>query len=677
MVVLWDSARYRMNDCWWQTNCSPTPAHHSSISAETIRDFERTTRLTSPLRADFGFELPVELLSEKYRVALEANGKGASDSLRKINRYADSSPFWLAFRKRYPQAWGFTALSRVGFDKGRRQALVEVMHRCSSSCEHTEDIFLEKSESGWHVKERMMIGRGSDWVDVTQRFGSPIGDGRDSLVLRSLRYLGPDGHFLSLVRNGMDSVRTLIRDSIARDSLPRRITGTIRSRITRMPIPFAEVIAHVLPNDKKVRTVSDSAGRYSFFNLPIGGTMLEVQCPGASGATGKTLDAPGLYLHQALDTVIDSTVPDIAPCWKQKTIHPFSTGWFESKEALSAMTLDADEREVYRASIRVLRRRDPRINLAAIFSHTIPRCDDAEHCGSIQFPRLAREGLVDSVMIRDFTARTARKGVLDPVFLRSLGLHVVTPPEIQYYADDAVPIGQRPNDAKIDSALFYSAFRQLTGKGSGVLAVSSIGFDESRSRAALEARIDTAVGSWGPPTMLLLRKVGDGWRLTNDDAGKEATSGEWVGNVCLPVKAPRDLKRDALEKLSGTFLVRFVETAGLRNGGSTLLRFAHEFPKPFDFAPRASTPNRAHKKQPLVFEIIDEDTRKADDERSLDFIVIGAGDYVARKSNRYQLDGYTTSLKILKVAPVGFFGSWSAGVFGPSEFGYFCARRAN
>jgi hypothetical protein len=40
-----------------------------------------------------------------------------------------------------------------------------------------------------------------------------------------------------------------------------------------------------------------------------------------------------------------------------------------------------------------------------------------------------------------------------------------------------------------------------------------------------------------------------------------------------------------------------------------------------------------------------------------------------------QFDGFYQNLTILNITDSGFYGSFVAGVFGDSSFGYFCARR--
>jgi hypothetical protein len=677
LVVIWDSATYSIPTCS-ERICPRIPPHVSVVNDETISDFEKATRLTAPLRADFGFVLPVKLLSEGDGDDLEALGRPGSDSLRKVNSYSESGPFWLGFRKRYPGAWGYAVLTRVGFDTRRRQALVQVKHQCSSSCDHTEDMFLEKVGGQWVVAERMLIGlRGRDWVDIVQRFNSPDGDGRDSVVFGSLRYLGPDAQYLKRVRLWNDSIRMVIRDSIARDLLPRRIRGTIRSRITGMPIPFAQVTAHVRPNDTKIRAVADSAGRYKFLDLPIGGTMLEVQCPGANSEPGKTLDAPGLYVRPAMDTVIDSTVPNIAPCWERIRLHPLSSGWVESKEAMNASTPGKDERDVYVEAIRAVRKLTRSPAIGSVFSHTTPRCRNSERCGSVHLARLERDGSVDPILGRDFIAKTENKVALKPDFARSLGLHVTTGAEVAYYADQAVRRSERYPDPRMDSALLFSALGKLNVKWKGVLSLSGIGFDAALTHALVELRVDTAVGSWGPSTMVLLKKTAGRWGVVINDVGKDATTGEWNGNQCVPVTALRSPTARDIAGLVGTYRVTFMQTVGRMGGDTVLIRLSYAFPDRSVYGKPIPPETRALSKPPHVFEIIDQSTGKVDDRGSLNFWIRGPGVEIGRKSGLMQFDGYSNSLKIRRVTASGFSGSWSAGVFADSEFGYFCARRTD
>jgi hypothetical protein len=90
--------------------------------------------------------------------------------------------------------------------------------------------------------------------------------------------------------------------------------------------------------------------------------------------------------------------------------------------------------------------------------------------------------------------------------------------------------------------------------------------------------------------------------------------------------------------------------------------------------PYPATPNVDH--VPPVFEIIDERTGKVDDGESMDFFLGGAGVGIQRRVSTLRLDGYSQQLRIQRVTPEEFAGSYAAGVYGNTEFGVFCAKRA-
>src|SRR5687768_10770059 len=177
-IVVWDSASYP-EGCW-QPGCPILPPHASPIDSATITDFDRTTHSKSPLRRNLKLSRPVRFLSEKIRNDLVELGTPISDSVLKVNRQTESNPFWLGFRRRYPGAWGYAVLTRVGFNSAHTEALVQLRHQCGSACGHAEDLFLEKTDGNWRVSERILLHPGQDNVDVVHRFYSLIGDGRDS-----------------------------------------------------------------------------------------------------------------------------------------------------------------------------------------------------------------------------------------------------------------------------------------------------------------------------------------------------------------------------------------------------------------------------------------------------------------------------------------------------------------
>jgi hypothetical protein len=81
--------------------------------------------------------------------------------------------FWAGFRGKYPRAWGYAALSKVGFNPQHTEALITVFQICGEQCRSNEIVFLKRFGKDWKVIERV-----ADEVDVFQTAGN-------------LRYRGP------------------------------------------------------------------------------------------------------------------------------------------------------------------------------------------------------------------------------------------------------------------------------------------------------------------------------------------------------------------------------------------------------------------------------------------------------------------------------------------------------
>jgi hypothetical protein len=492
-----------------------------------------------------------------------------------------------------------------------------------------------------------------------------------------LRYPGPDARALTEYRKRQDSTRRAIADSLAKDRATRRIRGSVTTKKTGRPIPFAQIFVRSAPTypNPWTRVVADSAGQYEVWNPPLGGTMLEAQCPGHGAREGATLDAPGVYVFPAIDTTINLVAPDIAPCWRQRRIHRLHSGWFASKEATVAAPPDADERNVYAAVIQTLQAQFPGSKPVATFTHTFPRCRYSERCGSVQLPRLERAGVVDSSMIREFHAKTDKPRPLHPTLARSIGLQVITPQEIVYYAEQSMPFGARRVDASQDTALLWKVLRAVNGKTKSIVRLGAIAFDGGYRRALVEARLDTGVSYGGETKMMLLRRSGDVWRVALEDVGKGVTSGEWSDKRCVPVQAPKFMFRGAVTALSGDFVVTMVQTVDRPETDSVRIRLV----KVLKHDPKWSNEPPFGKRSPSTvstrFEVVDEATGEPNEHRSLDFWLDGEGLGIRRNSDLMRLDGYSRFLVIRRVTESEFFGSWSGGVFAVEEFGHFCARQ--
>jgi hypothetical protein len=227
----------------------------------------------------------------------------------------------------------------------------------------------------------------------------------------------------------------------------------------------------------------------------------------------------------------------------------------------------------------------------------------------------------------------------------------------------------------MDSADFWHSFREATGLRDGIISITRIGFDSSRTHALVEARVDTVTPSWNMVAqMLLLDKSNGAWRIAIEDVGKGVTSGGWEGDRCVPVSPPNGLTRNAVESLDGDFIVTLEPDIGPRGTSKARMRFSR--------SPVVSSDGRVRPAPrvpgvfPLMFEVIDWKTGKPSGSLTLDFAVTGAGLTIGRRTDLMRVDGLYQGLTIRQVTDDGFFGSYESGVFGPNEFGHFCARRA-
>jgi hypothetical protein len=83
--------------------------------------------------------------------------------------------FWAEFRRKYPEAWGYATLTKVGFNDRHTEALVQVGHWCGETCGSKEILFLRRIKARWTVVERI-----PDYAAVSTASGN-------------LQYRGPTG----------------------------------------------------------------------------------------------------------------------------------------------------------------------------------------------------------------------------------------------------------------------------------------------------------------------------------------------------------------------------------------------------------------------------------------------------------------------------------------------------
>jgi hypothetical protein len=111
------------------------------LLGETIDDFIEKNREPIDLKpVSMGF--PYRLLPESERQRLFPGTGEIEAGYRKL-------------REDFPQARGLISLSRVGFDRDRRQSIVACGHQSGARCGHGDYVVLESSDGRWHVSRSM------------------------------------------------------------------------------------------------------------------------------------------------------------------------------------------------------------------------------------------------------------------------------------------------------------------------------------------------------------------------------------------------------------------------------------------------------------------------------------------------------------------------------------------
>ncbi|MEO8193733.1 MAG: hypothetical protein ABI681_07770 [Gemmatimonadales bacterium] len=123
---------------------------------------------TEYIRRQFGnrakaFEGTTEsfLARNQSRVALSATlftarGSVETASSRELPPPNDPDGYWRAYYERFPRARGLIGLSRPGYDKARRHALVYYSMGCGGLCGEGGYVLLERREGKWLVLKRVV-----------------------------------------------------------------------------------------------------------------------------------------------------------------------------------------------------------------------------------------------------------------------------------------------------------------------------------------------------------------------------------------------------------------------------------------------------------------------------------------------------------------------------------------
>jgi hypothetical protein len=206
----------------------------------------------------------------------ELERAGAPLAAAAVRNY-EQSPLWLAFHKKYPNAWGYATLSRVGFNTTHTEALIFTRHNCGSSCVNADFWFLERKNDNWYVVERIPAEHEPNPSGLSVPPAWAYG-------LDGLRYLGPEAD--------------------VKWYGPRRVHGILTDAETGKPLSKIQV--EVVNNGLSSFIETDNEGRYTTNDLQLGGFGLKVKCP--PGSPTRSALADSFPITPGMDSTVNASV---------------------------------------------------------------------------------------------------------------------------------------------------------------------------------------------------------------------------------------------------------------------------------------------------------------------------------------------------------------------------------
>jgi hypothetical protein len=258
MLVLTD--RIRMPD-------GILPKHRSRIDSVLLQRYLFLGAVRASPDSAFKYRLPVAILPGDSIPRLEDRGTALQGELQ------FNTPFWVAFREKYPNAWGMIGFSRVAFNFAHTQALVYSHHECGGACRNGDTWLLQRTGERWRISER--IPRESE----------------NNFELEPLRYVGADAK--------PNSYRH------------RQVTVRLTNAVTLRPLSALRV--STFGNIGKPRIlVTNSAGRIALGKTPFNGAIgMNAMCPDTSSP--QQVMALNYVASPGLDTLVDARV-DFREC---------------------------------------------------------------------------------------------------------------------------------------------------------------------------------------------------------------------------------------------------------------------------------------------------------------------------------------------------------------------------
>lgn len=585
------------------------------IDSSTRAAFRFLSAIPDWMHPSFSYRLPIAVLTNDSMQALHREGIPLEREANLHFANEETTPFWLAFRKHYPNAWGYVELSRIGYNPEHTQALVYASHHCGKGCLSGDVWFLTRKGEDWSVAEKLPRYGEAGWA------------------LDSLRYIG--------------------RGADPKNYRPRRAQGIVSSFETGAVLPFLDITFTGGPFLRTVRT--DSTGRYALENLPFNSEVFfRVKCP-ISGRS-DTVAGPYLMSHPGMDTTVNIDV-QYRGCTHLNRADPLIAGATQTSTALDSSRLSPEVAGVYRGILDALYPLGvPERSPIMLEGFTSRRC---VYCIEHEMPRLIRKGLIDPSTEANF-AKVPPDTRAPPPFSYRRKIEVMPMWDLYWLGGSA--------------ARQWDAMRDAYPGVNAVISFAAVGFNDRSTEALVELHADSTGGADASETMLL-KKTGSDWRVALRHVEREATSGEWRGSKCEAGDAPAQLPtRSELEKLGGVFsLIRTVRALSV--GASREFRDQTDTVR-VRLEPLKASPTRPNEfaARASVFDA----TGEPQDKIAAKFqLASGAATITFTErlpEGVMQLDGWLEELKILRVDDRGFAGSWFTAN-GPSVpwRGYFCA----
>ena len=111
------------------------------LSDDILGDFKAKNRSSSALERTFTLSVPYTLMSEQEVASI----------------FSSSATGWDKFYAKYPDAKGFLALSRVGFNQAKDTAVLYTEIRVALTAGEGDVVLMKKTDGRWTVEENSMF----------------------------------------------------------------------------------------------------------------------------------------------------------------------------------------------------------------------------------------------------------------------------------------------------------------------------------------------------------------------------------------------------------------------------------------------------------------------------------------------------------------------------------------